>query len=112
MLRRGEHCDVDPERGEGGRVEVAAASRAAQVRGCPDGTREVGQPFGAAFSGRDAAAAADCSRPVQQPEQGDRGVLADVREPAGARDRFLDAGEQVQDVGAVRCAAVVVPQDA
>jgi hypothetical protein len=93
-------------------VEVPAASRAAQVRGCPDGTREVGQSLGAACAGRDAAAAADCSRPVQQPEQGDRGVLADVREPAGARDRFLDAGDQAQDVAAVRRVPVVVPQDA
>jgi hypothetical protein len=112
MLRRGEHRDGESERGEGGQVEVAAASRPAQVRGGPDGTREVSEPLGAASTSRDAAAAANCSRPVQQPEQGDCGVLADVGEPLGARDRFLDAGEQVQDVGLVRRAPIVVPQDA
>jgi hypothetical protein len=112
VLRRGEHRDGESQGGEGGLVEVAAASRSAQVRGCTDGTGEVGQSFGAAFAGREVAAAADGAGPVQEAEQGDRGVLADVGEPSGARDRFLDAGDQVQDFGSVRCAPVIVPQDA
>jgi hypothetical protein len=112
VLRRGEYRDGESQGGEGGLVEVAAASRSAQVRGCPDGTGEVGQSFGAAFAGQDAAAAADGAGPVQEAEQGDRGVLADVGEPSGARDRFLDPGDQVQDIGTVRCAPEVLPEDA
>jgi hypothetical protein len=42
VLRRGEHRGGESQGGEGGLVEVAAASRSAQVRGCADSTREVG----------------------------------------------------------------------
>lgn len=88
MLRRGEHRDGESEGVEGGRVEIVPASHAAQVRGCPGGTREVGQPVGAAFAGRDVAAAADCPGPVQEAEQGvlDRGCPT-----AGQVDRGASA---------------------